>query len=214
MAKNTKNIKIKFQLESLLSVNALLAVVIALELLIALYLIVSQNYQLKALYNRSLEGVRKISEESTAKAKQASTSASLLLQADAKTYLAGEPAEVEVVLTLDKPETISAIEGRLKYDPNYIKINNIVTRSLFKKAADKDDPAGGVFYFAFYSEDGQKITNSLGLATVSFTPLRQGATALEFVFSEGASSSSSTVMRYTDPTNLLQKVNSVDIVIE
>jgi len=211
MQKKSKNISI----ENLLSVNALLAVVIVLELLIALYLIVSQNTRLKALYDRSVAQVKDISLDTGGKKPaQSSPSANLLLKNDKKTLAVGKQAEIEILLDLSKPETLSAIESRLKYDPDYIKVENIITRSLFKKANEKDDPALGLYSVIFYSEKGERVEKSLGLATITITPLRKGETTLEFLFEKGADKSTSTVVRFTNPANILQKTGSLDIVIE
>lgn len=209
--KSAKN----FNFEKLLSVNSLLVIIILLELLVAFYLIISQNYQLKAIYKNSLESLKNdsllVTKESNSP--QASVSATLTLISD-QSYKVNEPVEIEIELSVDKPETVSAVEGHLKYDPEYIKVENLITRSLFKKAKDLDSPSKNTYSFALYNQDGQKIEHSLGLATITLTPLKVGETSLELFFEEGNTVGNSAVMRFENPVNLLHKTNKLDIVIK
>ena len=205
----TNNITRK-DLEKLLSVNTLLVIVLLLELLIAMYLVLSQNMQIKKLYESYLSEKGQ-QEESVAEEKEAA--ATLSLTAPQSNFAAGETADLEITVALSQKETIGTIEGRIKYDPDYVKIQSIITRSLFNKASEKDDPTNGIYSFIFYKKEGETVEKSLGLATLTVTPIRKGNTSLDFILSD-ATKNTSTVMRYEKPINLLQKVSNLDIVIE
>jgi hypothetical protein len=208
----TKDLSLK-SMDKLLSVNVLLILVIFLELLLALYLILSQSLQLSSL--KAVVGGTPSSQSSNLPTSETPSEpqASMSLSSASKTFTVGEKTDIEVVLDMDKAEKLSAVEGWVKYDPDYFKVDGVITRSLFVKGVEKDDPANGIYQFTFYNKDGQLVEKSLGVATLTVTPLRQGKTNLTLLTSNSTVSSSK-VMRYENPINLLNTVKGLEVEVE
>lgn len=215
--KTSKTKNQQTSLENLLSANTLLIIVILLELLLALYLILSQQAQLQKMMNSlkdtassKLEQVSSIPQEE----KLSTTSATLLFAPNRIETSAGQKVETELLVETDNVEKVSVIEGRIKYDPDFIKIDNIITRSTLKEGKNKDDIVNGIYYFSYYTETGQVLSGPFNIATLTVTPLRKGSTTVEFIFEKGSTKGTSMVMRFDNPVNLLNSVEKLDIVIE
>lgn len=194
--------------EKILSVNMILVLVVTLELLLAVYLIISQNFRLTALEKANLQSVSESQGKTIPEAK-----ASLVLVPGADALVKGKTTDMSVRVKIDKQETVSVIEGYLKYDPSFVKVNSVTTRTLFSKASEKDDPKAGVFRFILYSKKGEVVKDEIEIATLNVTLLKSGETELGFVLSPDGVDSSS-VMKLQGPANLLSETQGLKVSIK